>query len=339
MKPITNAPASSAAFDILPAPGTRPKTIASMNGSAQLSAPRYWPAWLAMALLWCLSRLPYRWAVFVGRRLGDLTMLFAGYRRNIVRTNLELCFPERSADELKRLERENFRFTGQGIAEAAMAWWGNSERLRPLARIQGVEHLQGLLDQGRGAILVGAHMTCMELAGRMLASAIPFSVVYREHKNPVMERFMQQGRRPFESAISRRETMRLVRRLKGGRIVWYPPDQDFGRHHSVFAPLFGIPAATITVPARLATKPGAAVVPVSYWAREDGGGYDIRIHPPLENYPSGDDETDAARLNAFFEEEIRRHPAQYYWVHRRFKTRPPGEPRFYPKRRRNKKGR
>ena len=339
MKPITNARARSAAFDILPAPGTRPKTIASMNRSAQLSAPRYWPARLGMALLWCLSRLPYRWAVFVGRRLGDLTLLFASYRRNIVRANLKLCFPDLSEAQRRHLERENFRYTGQGLAEAALAWWGDSKRLRRLAHVEGLEHLQRLQEEGRGTLLIGAHMTSMELVGRLLTIEIPFSVVYREHKNPVMERFMQKGRRFYETAISRRETLTLLRRLKSGRIVWYPPDQDFGRQHSVFAPLFGIPAATITVPARLAAKPGAAVVPISYWAREDGSGYELHLHPPLEDFPSGDDEADAARLNALFEEDIRRHPAQYYWVHRRFKTRPPGEPRFYPKRRRNKKGR
>lgn len=286
-----------------------------------------------MALLRCIARLPFRWALAVGALLGRLSYYLMPYRRRIAEANLALCLPELTVAERAALVRENLRYTGRGLVEAGIAWWGKPSLIQRLSHFEGLEHLQQALGEGRGVILLGAHFTPLELTGRIMLTRIPFQVLYRENRNPVIERFMRENRqRLYEQALPRRDLRAVVRALRKRRVVWYPPDQDYGRPHSVFAPFFGIPAATITVTSRLARLTGAAVIPAYGTARESDG-YTIRLYPPLQDFPSGDDEQDASRLNALLEAEIRRHPEQYYWVHRRFKTRPDGVPGPYPSRR------
>lgn len=302
-----------------------------------LYAPRYWHTWAGMGLLWLISHLPYRLAMACGDLLGRASLPLSPWRRMIARTNLALCFPELDEQAREHLLRRNFRYTGRGVIEIGLSWWASRQRIERLGRVYGLEHLETIRAEGRGVILVGAHFACIEIAGRVLGDAAPFHAIYRENRNPVLEHLTRRARdRRFGEAIPRKDMRTLVRRLRQGEILWYPPDQDFGRQHSVFAPFFGVTAATITIPSRLATLSSAAVIPVRYHAREDGSGYEVHIEPPLQGFPSDDQNSDAARLNALFEEHIRRHPAQYYWVHRRFKTRPEGEPRYYPKRRRSK---
>lgn len=287
-----------------------------------------------MGLLWCTAHLPLRWALASGDLLGRMAYYLVPYRRRIVEINLALCFPELAAAERTAMVRENLRYTGRGFVEAGIAWWGDWALIRRLAHFDGLEHLWRALDEGRGVILLGAHFTSLELSGRIMLTQIPFQVIYRENRNPVIERFMHRSRhRHYEQTIQRRDLRSVVHALRKRRIVWYPPDQDYGRPHSVFAPFFGIPAATITMTSRLARLSGAAVIPAYGTAREDGVGYTIKLYPALENFPSGDDQLDAMRINAVLEAEVRRQPQQYYWVHRRFKTRADGTPAPYPCRR------
>ena len=301
-------------------------------------APRYWPTWTALGLLWCLARLPYRWAMAAGDLIGLIAMPLARYRRHVVDTNLALCFPEKSPRERARLRRANFRYTGRGVVELGMAAWWPEERVAGIGTVTGLEHVREARRQGRGVILMGLHFTSLDFTGRIMLRHVPFQVIYRENENPVVERFMRGSReRHFEDAIHRRDMRGLIRALRRGQVIWYPPDQDYGRRYSVFAPLFGRPAATITVLSRLAAMTGAAVLPALNRARTDGRGYLVRIDPPLEGFPSGDEVADATRINRLLEERIREAPEQYYWVHRRFKTRPEGEPSPYRRKRRRQR--
>lgn len=303
-----------------------------------LLVPRYWLTWLGLGLLRVAAALPYRAAMRVGDAVGAMAWHLVPYRRRIVETNLRLCFPELGADARRALARRNFRYTGRGLIEMALAWWAPERRIVGLGAVEGIEHVERARADGRGVILASAHFIPLDLSGRFIARHLGFQVIYRENRNRVLEQFMRSSRqRLFEDAFDRNDARALMRALRAGRVVWYPPDQDYGHRHSVFAPFFGIPAATITMTSRLARMSGAAVLPCYGFAREDGRGYEVRIGPPLEGFPSGDDAADAERLNACLEAEVRRRPAQYYWVHRRFKTRPDGETSPYIPRRKRRK--
>lgn len=295
-----------------------------------LHHPRHWPTWLGLGLLRVAIWLPYPALMRLGDLVGTVAWFLVPYRRRIVETNLAICFPDLDRGQRRRLARANLRYTGRGLMEVALAWWGGDGRLNGLAGRDGVEYVHAALAEGRGVLLVGAHFTPLDITGRLLHQAFPVNAIYRADTNPVIDRVMAGSRRRhLAGAVERGDMRAMVRVLRRGGVLWYPPDQDYGRRHSVFAPFFGVQAATITMTARLARLSGAAVIPAYGVARADGRGYCLRIHPPLEGFPSGDDEADARRLNALLEAEVRRHPAQYYWVHRRFKTRPEGEPNPY----------
>jgi KDO2-lipid IV(A) lauroyltransferase len=287
-------------------------------------------AWLAAGLLWGVTRLPFVWQLAIGRMLGRVSLALAKDRRGIALTNLALCFPELTEGERRRLLEAHFASLGIGLVETALSWWGSDRRLRKLATLTGLEHLQAALRQGRGAILLSAHFTTLEIGGRLLSLHAPFHVLYRSHKNPVIET-LQRGarRRRFEKAISRDDLRGMLASLKQNRPVWYAPDQDFGSENSVFVPFFGIPAATLTATSRLARVSGAPVVPFFQRRLPGARGYELTLLAALEGFPGEDVEQDTRRITNLIEARIRLQPEQYLWVHRRFKTRPAGEPPMY----------
>ncbi len=293
-------------------------------------APRHWPVWLALGLLRLAVTLPYPWQLGLGRALGWVLRHTMRRRRHIAEVNLSLCFPELSPAQHRQYLHEHFVSLATSQLETAMAWWLPAGRLRPLARIEGLEHVQELHRQGRPIILLGAHFTTLDIGGRLLALELAFDVVYREFKIPLYDLVMRRGRERYLGRVILRGDVRaMVRSLKEARPVWYAPDQNYGREHSVFAPFFGVPAASITVTARVARMSGAAVLPFFQVRLPAAHGYRIQILPPLEHFPGGDPEADAARINGVIEAMVRQAPAQYLWVHRRFKTRPPGSPGLY----------
>lgn len=290
-------------------------------------APRYWPTWTMFGVLRLLVRLPWRWQMRAGTLIGRLAWHLARARRRIARTNLELCFPELTPTQRSALLRDHFDSLGRGVVETALCWWGDEQRLQHLTHIVGLHHLETAKARGKGVILLSAHFTTLELGGRLLALHAAFHVQYRRHKNPLFETVMRRAReRRFEQAIARDDMRGFLRSLKAGNAVWYAPDQNHGGDHSLFAPFFGIPASTLTTPARIARISGAAVVPFYPMRAPDGSGYLLVLCPALENFPGDDALADATRLNRLLESVIREMPEQYLWVHRRFKTRPPGEP-------------
>jgi KDO2-lipid IV(A) lauroyltransferase len=297
----------------------------------KLLAPRYWPSWLGAGVLWCVAQLPYRIAIRIGEAIGMLLYPLIPRRRHIVAVNLRICFPTLSEPERRALARKNFRYTGRTLVEMALAWWAPPSTLPRLAHFHGLEHLRSAQARGRGVLLVGGHFTPMEMAARLTGLQTRFDTIYRRNNNPVFEYLTARFRQCYYGMPIPRDDIRaLVRRLRQGHTVWYAPDQDYGRRHAVFVPFFGTQAATMSATSRIARMSGATVLSVTFYGRDDASGYDITFLPPPENYPSDNPEADAARLNGFFEDAVRRAPEQYLWVHRRFKTRPNrADPKLY----------
>jgi KDO2-lipid IV(A) lauroyltransferase len=305
---------------------TRP----AIPSSAGYYRPGYWPTWILLGFMWLVAQMPYPLQMAIGRTLGRVMILLGHRRRRIAETNLGLCFPELDKPERKALLKDHFRSLGMGMVETAMSWWTPEARLKPLVRIEGLEHLEAALARGKGVILLSGHFTSLEIGGRLLALFAPFHVLYRRHKNPLFEATMKRAReRNYEKAIPREDMRAMLRSLKQNMPVWYAADQDYGREKSVFAPFFGVPAATITATTRLAHSSCAAVVPFFQHRLEDNSGYLLKLYPALENFPGESPEADAECLNRIIEERIREMPEQYLWVHRRFKTRPQGELLLY----------
>ncbi len=296
----------------------------------QLRQPRYWPAWLGIGFLWVSAQCPHPVRMGLGRILGWSMYLLGRDRRHITEVNLRLCFPELEDSAQRQLVRKTFVSNAMGLVETAFAWFRDPELLRPRAQIEGLEHLQAALERGKGVILLGGHFTTLDLGGALLSLFQDIDVTYRPHPNPVFHHYMLRGRqRLYGTAFDRNEVRGMLRSLKKNRVVWYAPDQDYGAKHSVFAPFFGIPAASITATGRFAEMSGATVVPFSHYRTPDNRGYHLLIEPPLADFPAADPVVNATRVNEWLESAIRRQPDQYMWLHRRFKTRPPGEPRPY----------
>ncbi len=285
--------------------------------------PRYWGTWAVMGLLRLTVALPYSGRVAVGRALGGVLYRIMTKRRHIARVNLGLCFPELAKGAREDLLKAHFAAVGVAFIEMGATWWVPDHRLENLAEIRGMEHLKAALAKGRGAILLSAHFTAMEMGLRLFSRETGCYVIYRPNNNPLIDRIIQRGRTQHRGRmISRDDVRSLLGGLKKNHPVWYPPDQDYGRRHSVFVDFFGQPAATITTTARYAKMSKAPVLPFYMYRKPGGAGYQFVLKPPLDNFPSGNEVDDARRVNKALEEGIREHPEQYLWVHRRFKTRP-----------------
>lgn len=295
--------------------------------------PRYWSLWLGLGIMRLMALLPYRLQMAIGSGIGWLMYKFLKERRTFGEINLKMCFPNLSDQERQQLLRDHFDALGKGMIETTIAWWTSDRRLKKRHSITGLEHYDAAIKQGKGVILLGAHFTTLEIGIRLLALHRTFRGMYRQHDNPLFDDIQRHRRESYvEVAHERRDVRGTLRSLKQKHAIWYAPDQDYGPKHSVFAPFFGVPAAMITATARLSKLSGAPVVPFFQTRREDGSGYDLKLLPPLKDFPSGDDVKDATAINQVIEEEIRLQPAQYLWVHRRFKTQPEGLKRPYPPR-------
>jgi KDO2-lipid IV(A) lauroyltransferase len=293
--------------------------------------PRFWPTWFGIGLLRLIAAMPYPAQLFVGRRLGDLAYLVPSRRRRVARINLELCFPELDANERDRLLRLTFQSVGITLAETALSWWGSEAKLKSLYRIEGFEHLQAALRQGKGALLLGGHYTTLEISGRFMAfHCDALQPIYKPARNKLFNALMVALRSShYDGLLGNKDMRSILRSLKDNKVVWYAPDQDFGRAQNVFAPFMGVIAASLNMTTRLAKVSRAPVLPFYSQRLPGSEGYLIRIMPPFEDFPSGDDVADTTRINAAIERQVREAPEQYLWLHRRFKTRPPGEKRLY----------
>ena len=283
--------------------------------------PRYWGTWLGVAFLRAIALLPFAVQMWLGRRAGGISWRLAGKRRKVAARNLEVCFPELDGAERERLLRAHFESVGIGLVEVAMGFWTPREKMRRRSTVHGLHHLQDALATGAGVILLAGHFTTIEIGGTILTLHQPFHAMYRRFENPLFEEIMRRRRLSRVSTIIRRGDFReMLRSLKRNNAVLYMPDQAYVRHNSVRVPFFDTPAPTSTGTSRIAARAGALVVPFLPMRRADHSGYELHLFPPLQDFPSGDDEKDAARINQVFEEHVRMAPDQYLWIHRRFKN-------------------
>lgn len=284
-----------------------------------------------LGLLWLASRLPLRWQQRLGKALGTVAHAIYPYRKDVALTNLRLCFPDWTEERRKALVKAHFQSMGIGLFELGTAWWGKNKTFRNLANVTGVEHLKRLEAEGRGALLLSAHFTTLEIVGRFLNEDFRFSCLYRNPNNPLVARFMEKARaRQMKTLVHFDDMMGMIRALKRGEFLWYAPDQGKVFKYTSILPFFGEPAVTNTATGRIAKMGNAAIVPF-FGKRDADGRYTIEIQPPLETLPTNDPEADALAVNKLIEGFIERAPEQYFWLHRRFKYRGPEYPDVYAK--------
>ncbi|MGB3435443.1 lysophospholipid acyltransferase family protein [Achromobacter sp.] len=287
-----------------------------------------------VSLLKWFSRIRPSTRLRVGACLGWLGFRLAKSRAHIVRRNLALCFPEQPEAVRERWAAEHFRALAQSIVDRGVLWYGSADAVRELVTQTGAEQINALIAQGRPVILLAPHFIGLDAAATRLTLELPSAAtMYTPQSDPHIDAIVAAGRARFNEVflVSRKDGVReLIRHLRAPRPVYYLPDMDFGRQGAVFVPFFGVQAATLLATAQLAKKWDAAVMPILGFWNPETGRYHMDVLPPLADFPGEDSLEEAtARLNRELESWVRRCPSQYYWVHRRFKTRPPGEPKLY----------
>jgi KDO2-lipid IV(A) lauroyltransferase len=292
-----------------------------------MQAVRKLGTWLGVFVLWLVHFLPMKWIGAIGATLGSILYRFG--RGRVTRVNLALCFPEMTNEERHDLGLRHFRMLGRNAVELSIMVWGTERQLLDLIHVEGLEHLKAA--EGRPVIALAPHFIGLNMGGIRVAYEYPGTAsVYSRQKNPVLDRIFLKARTRFGDPhlVSRQEGLRsVIRVVKSGKPFYFLPDMDFGPRDAIFSPFFGVPTATITTLPRLASITGAAVIPVV--TRQVGDGYVVRFYPEWKDYPTGDVEADVRRMNAFIEDRVKEMPEQYFWAHKRFKTRPPGEPSPY----------
>ncbi len=285
---------------------------------------------LGIFLIWLLHFLPLAVLARCGEVFGWLLYAFGSERRRVARINLRLCFPALTDREREKLVKRHFRAFGRSLLERGILWWSPRSRIRKLVRVEGLEHWQAVA--GRPVIWLAPHFVGLDMGGVRLTTDHLLVSMYSRQKNPLFDALLLHSRTRFGNSpmASRQDGLKpVVRAMRQGLPFYYLPDMDFGARDAVFVPFFGVPAATITALSRLAKITGAAVVPAVTRQLPGGGGYVLKFYPAWESFPGADAESDTRRMNEFIEDRVREMPEQYFWLHKRFKTRPPGEKRFY----------
>lgn len=294
----------------------------------RLWLPQHWPMWIGLGVFRLLHELSWAEKRRLARWLGAFVFHVIRVRRRVVEVNLELCFPEKSAAERRALARAHFQSLALGLFETLAGWWSPREEL-PRCRVLGIEHLTEALARGRGALLLTAHFTTLEICGRFMTEVHPMGGLFRHPNNPVVAHLMRlQRARHMSVAVHFDDLRGLVRALRAGHAIWYAPDQGKRTKSSEILPFFGVPAITNTATSKIAEMTGAAVVPF-FARRETDGSFTLKVLPALENFPSPDAAADAIRVNQLIEHHVREAPEQYFWVHKRFKARGEGFPDVY----------
>lgn len=284
-----------------------------------------------VALLWGLGSLPRQLGRMLVRPLGPLFRMTMASRRRIAERNLEACLPELTDAQRLAILKQCFAALARMLAETAWCWARPPGRLQDMIEIVGDQHVKAAVAAGRGVLVVTGHFTCLEIGAMALAHSVqPCHGIYRPLKNEVVEWYQNRGRSRYPGImVSKRDMRKVVQILRAGGVVWYAPDQDFGPGNSRFVPFFGIQTATLQATHRLPKMTGCQVVSMFPQYDSKARQYRVEISPCIENYPSDDPTADLARINSLLETQVRQAPEQYWWIHRRFKTRPTGEPRFY----------
>ncbi|MHB8622469.1 MAG: lysophospholipid acyltransferase family protein [Sulfuricaulis sp.] len=293
--------------------------------------PRYWPTWIGLVVMRLVSWLPLPVIALVGGTLGMLLYALHVKRRHVVNVNVRRCFPGLTPGRQAQIARRHFRAFGQTLLDIGIAWWASESRIKRLTRFRGREHYDRALHENHNIILLAPHFLGLEYGGIRLSIERPMVTVFRHPVNELLSVVMERARSRFQLQLVEhiKPLTTLVRQMKKRVPLYYLPDQDAGPRQSVFAPFFGIPAATFAVLPRFAQMTDALVIPCITRQLSWGRGYEIAFYPPLRDFPSGDALADATRMNREIENAVREMPEQYFWLHKRFKTRPKGEPDFY----------
>lgn len=297
--------------------------------SAHQKAPGGLANWLGLGFMRLLARLPLTWIRALGWLLGRVLHAVAGRRRRIALTNWALCFPDQPAAAREAAVRRHFVLFAQAWLDRSWLWEAGPEVVRRRLLLKGD---LGALEGDRPTVMFAPHFVGMDAGWTAITAHLPrrFCGIYAEQLNPDVDRWMAQGRQRFGDPhiVAMRQGLKpLVSALRDGLPLYLLPDMDYGTRDSVFVPFFGIPTATLTSLSRFARLSRAQVVPVV--SRLTPEGYEVVVHPAWEAYPTADVEADTARMNRRLEGFIAAMPEQYYWVHKRFKSRPPGEPSLY----------
>jgi len=291
--------------------------------------PNYWPAWFGLLLLRLTCYLPFPIQIGLGKFLGRILHRVAAKRRAITRRNLALAFPELSEDERNRLALRHFEALGASLMEMGLGRWARDEKLVAITRIEGTEHIDRAVNEGRGIILLSAHFTSLEVSGRVLRlHCPPFDAVFRRNRSAFVTEVLRTGREvSARRTIEKSDIKSMVRSLRDGVPVWYAPDQSYNRKQSALIPFFGVPAMTNTATGTLARLGNAVALP--FFPVRLADGYLLTILPPIEDFPGDDPVEDTKKYVSILEEQIRRCPEQYYWIHRKYKNLPPPLPDYY----------
>lgn len=300
--------------------------------------PRHWPSWFAVGVLYALGRLPFPLIWALGRGLGYLGYWLASDRRVVARLNLGLCLRDMATRDRERILRRHFGWLGVASLSQAVGWGISRRRLARLVRIENRGLIDACIATGRPVIVLVPHFVGLELGGAAFTALVhPGVYMYQRIRDPVVDWRVRRARRQYGSvSIERSDDLRgLVREMRRGTPFFYLPDQDGGRR-GVFVPFCGLPASTVPMLGRFAALTGALVIPTFARFLPWGRGLSLTFDPPLEPFPTGDPQADASLMNRVIEARVHSMPEQYFWVHRRFKTRPPGEPPIYPPKRRHR---
>ena len=309
-----------------------PLTAERPVGWRQFWHPRYWHTWMGLGLMRTLSLLPLPLLSVIGGVMGMTLYVLHGPRRHVATRNIESAYPELDDSGVRRVVRAHFRAVGQAVLETGIAWWASPKRLQRLVSYRGREHLEQAVARGRPVILLVGHFVAVELMAMTMASEMHIIDIYKKPRNELLHQFVINRRLRFGvgSLLELRDGIKpVLRAMRAGGVLFYLPDQNPGRKNTVFVPFCGVPAATLTALGRLVRLTNAVVVPCFPRQLPYGRGCEVRFSPALQDFPSGDESQDALRMNQELERGARAIPAQYFWVHKRFKTRPLGEPDFY----------
>jgi len=283
-----------------------------------------------LAIIWLLHFLPLRLLAPIGRAFGMALYLLARERRQVTHINLALCFRDWSEADRAGIARRHFQAFGRSVLEHGILWWSSKSRVQRTIHIEGLEHWKAVA--GRPVIWLAPHFVGLDMGGIRLGSEYRVASTYSRQKDPAFDAVLYGGRTRFvmPELFSRQEGLRpVIRAMREGVPFYYLPDMDFGERDSVFVPFFGVSAATITGLSRIARVARAVVVPAVTRQLPGPAGYELRFYPAWTDFPSDDVKADTRRMNAFIEERVLEMPEQYFWLHKRFKTRPPDQERFY----------
>jgi Kdo2-lipid IVA lauroyltransferase/acyltransferase len=285
-----------------------------------------------LGFLWVLHSLPLAMLAPLGQCFGLLLWLFAKHRRHVATRNIALCFPEQSAWQQQQLVREHFQWLGRSILERSLLWFASAERLKRLIHVEGDVHLAERSE--RPVMWLVPHFMGLDVAGvaTLLYQNRTACSMYQQQSNLVFDAIIRKGRLRFGNAAIYPRTdkaLPLIRAIRRGHGFFNLPDMDFGIANAAFVPFFQVPAATLLAPSRMARALGMVVQPVVAKMLPGGQGYCVTFGEPWTHFPTENPQADAQAMNQWIESEIRQSPAQYLWVHKRFKTRPAGETGFY----------